>query len=130
MKDAIEIRPIHHHLEDRVRAHIFLCMLAYYVAYELQARLAPLLFTDENPACNTDPVAPATRSSSAEAKARSHQTADGHPAHTLPDLLADLATIARNQIRITTSQHTYTRLTTPTALHTRALELLDIKLHA
>ena len=60
MKDTIEIRPIHHHLEDRVRAHVFLCMLAYYVAYELHARLAPLLFTDENPACNADPVAPAT----------------------------------------------------------------------
>ena len=55
MKDTIEIRPIHHHLEDRVRAHIFLCMLAYYIAYELHARLTPLLFTDENPACNADP---------------------------------------------------------------------------
>jgi len=129
MKDAIEIRPIHHHLEDRVRAHIFLCMLAYYVAYELQARLAPLLFTDENPACNTDPVAPATRSTAARAKAGSHTTPDGHPAQTLPDLLADLATIARNQVRIATSEHTYTRLTTPTTLQTRALELIDIKLH-
>lgn len=129
MKDTIEIRPIHHHLETRVRAHIFLCMLAYYVAYELQARLAPLLFTDENPAGNTDPVAPATRSAAARAKAGSHTTPDGHPAQTLPDLLADLATIARNQVRIATSEHTYTRLTTPTALQTQALELIDIKLH-
>lgn len=129
MKDAIEIRPIHHHLEDRVRAHIFLCMLAYYIAYELQARLAPLLFTDENPACNIDPVAPAARSAAAREKAGSHTTPDGHPAQTLPDLLADLATIARNQVRIATSQHTYTRLTTPTALQTQALELIDIKLH-
>jgi hypothetical protein len=130
MKDAIEIRPIHHHLEDRVKAHIFLCMLAYYVAYELQARLAPLLFTDENPTCNIDPVAPAARSATARAKAGSHTTPDGHPAHTLPDLLADLATIARNTVRIATSQHTYTRTTTPTALQTRALQLLDINLHA
>lgn len=129
MKDAIEIRPIHHHLEDRVRAHIFLCMLAYYVAYELQTRLAPLLFTDENPACNADPVAPATRSAAARAKAGSHTTPDGHPVQTLPDLLANLATIARNQVRIATSEHTYTRLTTPTALQTQTLELIDIKLH-
>jgi DDE family transposase len=129
MKDTIEIRPIHHHLEDRVRAHIFLCMLAYYIAYELHARLTPLLFTDENPACNADPVAPATRSAAARAKAGSHTTPDGHPAQTLPDLLADLATIARNQVRIATSEHTYTRLTTPTALQTQALQLIDIKLH-
>jgi hypothetical protein len=129
MKDTIEIRPIHHHLEDRVRAHIFLCMLAYYIAYELHARLTPLLFTDENPACNADPVAPATRSAAARAKAGSHTTPDGHPAQTLPDLLADLATITRNQVRIATSEHTYTRLTTPTALQTQALELIDIKLH-
>ena len=129
MKDTIEIRPIHHHLEDRVRAHIFLCMLAYYIAYELHARLTPLLFTDENPACNADPVAPATRSAAARAKAGSHTTPDGHRAQTLPDLLADLATIARNQVRIATSEHTYTRLTTPTALQTQALELIDIKLH-
>ena len=119
MKDTIEIRPIHHHLEDRVRAHIFLCMLAYYIAYELHARLTPLLFTDENPACNANPVAPATRSAAARAKAGSHTTPDGHPAQTLPDLLADLATIARNQVRIATSEHTYTRLTTPTALQTQ-----------
>ena len=129
MKDTIEIRPIHHHLEDRVRAHVFLCMLAYYVSYELQARLAPLLFTDENPACNADPVAPATRSATARTKAGSHTTPDGHPAQTLPDLLADLATIARNQVRIATGEHTYTRLTTPTALQARALQLIDIKLH-
>ena len=60
MKDQIEIRPIHHHLEDRVRAHVFLCMLAYYVAFELHLRLTPLLFTDEQPLAPTDPVAPAS----------------------------------------------------------------------
>ena len=129
MKDTIEIRPIHHHLEDRVRAHVFLCMLAYYVAYELERRLAPLLFTDDTPIAPTDPVAPATRSPSAHAKASSARTADGFPAHTLPDLLADLATTCRNQIRTSASQHTFTRLTTPTPLQDRALGLLDIKLH-
>ncbi len=129
MKDTIEIRPIHHHLEDRVRAHVFLCMLAYYVAYELQQRLTPLLFTDDTPLTPTDPVKPATRSPSAQAKAGSARTAEDFPAHTLPDLLADLGTLTRNHIRATTTEHTFSRLTTPTTLQARALELLDIKLH-
>jgi hypothetical protein len=129
MKDTIEIRPIHHHLEDRVRAHIFLCMLAYYIAYELEERLTPLLFTDDTPLAPTDPVAPATRSPSARAKAASARTTDNFPAHTLPDLLADLATITRNQIRIGASEHTLTRLTTPTPLQSHALDLLGTKLH-
>ena len=129
MKDTIEIRPIHHHLETRVRAHVFLCMLAYYVSFELQARLPELLFTDETPLAPTDPVKPATRSASAQAKAGSATTADGYPAHTLPDLLADLATICRNTVRIGTAEHTFTRLTTPTPLQAHALELLDVKLH-
>jgi hypothetical protein len=129
MKDTIEIRPIHHHLEDRVRAHVFLCMLAYYITYELQQRLTPLLFTDDTPIAPTDPVKPATRSPSARAKAGSARTAEDFPAHTLPDLLADLATLTRNQISTGDSEHTFARLTTPTPLQTRALELLDIKLH-
>ena len=129
MKDTIEIRPIHHHLETRVRAHVFLCMLAYYVSFELHVRLPALLFTDETPLAPTDPVKPATRSPSAHAKAGSATTADGHPAHTLPDLLDELATICRNTIRIGHAEHTFTRLTTPTPLQAHALELLDVKLH-
>jgi Transposase DDE domain len=129
MKDTIEIRPIHHHLQDRVRAHAFLCMLAYYVSYELAQRLTPLLFTDETPLAPTDPVAPAQRSPAANAKAGSARTPDRHPAHTLPDLLAELGTICRNTLRIGHADHTFTRLTTPTELQARALELLDVKLH-
>ena len=129
MKDTIEIRPIHHHLETRVRAHVFLCMLAYYVAFELHTRLPELLFTDETPLAQADPVKPATRSPSARAKAGSATTTDGYPAHTLTDLLADLATICRNTVRIGHAEHTFTRLTTPTPLQTHTLELLDIKLH-
>ncbi len=129
MKDTIEIRPIHHHLADRVRAHVFLCMLAYYVAYELEQRLTPLLFTDETPIAPTDPVKPATRSRSAHAKAGRARTADQFPAHTLTDLLADLATLTHNQISTSASEHTFARLATPTPLQHRALDLLDIKLH-
>jgi hypothetical protein len=128
MKDTIEVRPIHHHLEPRVRAHVFLCMLAYYVCFELQQRLTPLLFTDETPLAPTDPVAPARRSPAATAKAGSHTTRDDLPAHSLTDLLSDLGTICRNQLRIGTSEHTFPRLTTPTTLQARALDLLDIKL--
>jgi len=130
MKDTLEIRPIHHHLETRVRAHIFLCMLAYYVTFELAQRLTPLLFTDQAPLAPTDPVAPARRSTAAKAKAGSAATEDGHPAWNLPDLLAELATITRNTIRIGGAEHTFKRLTKPTPLQARALELLDIKLAA
>jgi hypothetical protein len=129
MKDTIEIRPIHHHLETRVRAHVFLCMLAYYVSFELSARLPELLFTDETPLAPADPVKPATRSASAHKKAGSATTLTGYPAHTLPDLLADLGTLCRNTIRIGHAEHTFTRLTTPTALQAHALQLLAIKLH-
>jgi hypothetical protein len=129
MKDTIEVRPIHHHLEPRVRTHVFLCMLAYYVAFELHARLTPLLFTDDTPLAPADPVAPAQRSPAAKTKAGSQTTADDLPAHNLTDLLSELGTICRNQLRIGTSQHTFSRLSTPTRLQARALDLLDINLH-
>jgi hypothetical protein len=121
------IRPIYHHLEERVRAHVFLCMLAYYVAFELKERLAPLLFADDTPLASMDPVAPAERSPSGMAKAASKLTADGFVAHTPSDLLAELGTLCRNQVRIMPSDQAFTQLTTPTALQTRAFELLKIR---
>ena len=130
MKDQIEIRPIHHHLEDRVRAHAFLCMLAYYVAFELHLRLAPLLFTDETPLQPSDPVLPAERSATAKAKASSHETADGFAAHNFADLIAELGTLCRNEVRFGAAQNTFTRLTKPTDLQARAFELLAVKLSA
>src|ERR1035437_3389472 len=128
IKDTLEIRPIRHHLEDRVRAHAFLCMLAYYVSFELRARLTPLLFDDETPRAPTDPVSPAQRSPHANAKAGSARTEHGYPAHTLPDLLDDLGTLCRNTLRIGPAEHTFTPLTTPTDLQTTALQLLGTKL--
>jgi hypothetical protein len=127
MKGPIEIRPIYHHLEDRVRAHAFICTLAYYVAFELQARLAPLMFTDTQPLAPADPVAPAQRSTAAIAKAASTRTADGHTAHDFEDLIADLSTLCKNEIRLATSEHTITRLTKPTDFQARAFELLKVK---
>jgi hypothetical protein len=129
MKDQIEIRPIYHHLEERVRAHALLCMLAYYVAFELALRLAPLLFTDTEPLSPTDPVAPAKRSAAAKVKAGSARTADGHPAHSFGDLIAELGTLARNEVRIGTGEHTFPRLTTPSEIQVRAFDLLGVKLH-
>ncbi|MDQ3609854.1 MAG: IS1634 family transposase [Actinomycetota bacterium] len=127
MKSAeLEIRPIYHHLEDRVRAHVFLCMLAYYISYHLRARLAPLLFDDETPLAPTDPVAPATRSPTAQTKAASARTPDGLPAHTLPDLLAELGTLCRNHVRVGAAHATFTQLTQPTAIQTKAFQLLEI----
>jgi hypothetical protein len=97
MKTPLEIRPIHHRLEDRVRTHAFLCMLACYVQFELTRRLAPMLFCDDTPLSPIDPVAPAQRSHQATAKAGSARTADGHPAHSFEDLLTDLGTLCATQ---------------------------------
>ena len=123
----IEIRPIYHHLEERVRAHVFLCMLAYYVAFELRERLTPLLFTDDTPLAPADPLAPAERSPRGKARAGSKLTADGFSAHSFPDLLAELGTLCRNEVVIEPGGHRFTQLTKPTALQTRAFELLKIR---
>jgi Transposase DDE domain len=123
----IEIRPIHHHLEPRVRAHVFLCMLAYYVAFELRERLAPLLFSDDTPLAPADPVAPAERSPKGKAKAGSKLSADGFSAHSFSDLLAELGTLCRNQVLIEPGGHTFTQLTKATALQVRAFELLNVR---
>ena len=127
MKDALEMRPIYHHLEGRVRAHAFLCMLAYYVAFELQLRLAPLLFADETPLAPVDPVAPAQRSARGKAKAGSARTREGLPASSMADLLAELGTLCRSELRIGAAGQTFTRLTTTSALQERAFELLGIR---
>jgi hypothetical protein len=126
----IEIRPIYHHLEDRVRAHAFLCMLAYYVQFELRERLKPLLFDDPTPRAAINPVRPAQRSPAAHRKAGTQTTPEGFPAHDLPDLLADLGTLTRNTIRVPATETTFQQLTTPTPLQAHAFELLNLKLAA
>ena len=121
----LEIRPVHHH-EDRVRAHVFLCMLAYYVQFELERRLAPLLFADDAPLAPADPVAPARRSERAKTKAASKRTAEGLAAHSLPDLLSALATLTRNRVRLHGSDIRFDQLAQATPLQARAFELLDV----
>jgi Transposase DDE domain len=119
----LEIRPIHHRLEDRVRAHVLLCMLAYYLTWHLRAAWAPLLFKDEQPPINSDPVAKADRSPAAKRKAQTKRTATGEPCHSYRSLIAELATLTRNTIRLPGAPATFDKLTEPTPLQARALNL-------
>ena len=126
----LKIRPIHHRLEDRVRAHIFLCMLAYYVEWHMREAWRPLLFADEDLAAKAerDPVAPASRSPAAERKASGHTLEDGSPAHSLRTLLEDLATIVRNTCRTVPGEPeapTFELTTQPGAKQKRAMELIQ-----
>jgi hypothetical protein len=119
----LQIRPIHHHLEDRVKAHVLICMLAYYLTWHLKAAWKPLLFTDEDRPVSPDPVAKAVRSTTAQQKAQTKRTSTGHPAHSYRTLLTELATQTRNTTRLHSSTSTFEKLTQPTALQAEALDL-------
>ena len=129
----LKVRPIYHYASDRVRAHIFLCMLAYYVEWHMRARLKPLLFDDDDPdaaaAARTSVVAPAEVSPSAKDKARRKQTAAGLPVHSFRTLLDDLATVAKNRVvaRLPNAEP-FDLITRPTALQCEAFKLLDVRL--
>jgi len=122
----LEVRPIRHRLADRVRAHVFICMLAYYVRWHLERAWAPLLFRDEEPPLADDPVAPARRSPEALAKARTGRRADGQPVYSFRDLLDELATLTKNTVRVPGSEATFTKLALPTPLHIEALRLIGL----
>ena len=134
----LKVRPFYHHLDGRVKEHVFLCMLAYYVEWHMRRALAPILFDDDDreagEALRRSVVAPAERSPQAQHKAQTKRTAEGEPVHSFQTLLLDLATIAKNTIVFKVggpdSQEgpTYERITTPTALQQRAFELLGIAL--
>ncbi|HUW99199.1 MAG TPA: hypothetical protein VMV40_10265 [Acidiferrobacter sp.] len=126
----LKIRPIHHRLADRVRAHIFLCMLAYYVEWHMRAAWRELMFADEDQKAKEtrDPVAPAQRSAGAKRKASRHQQDDGAPIHSFQTLLADLATLVRNTCRAPlagTDAPSFSVTTMPTPLQERAFALID-----
>jgi hypothetical protein len=126
----LKVRPIHHHTADRVRAHIFLCMLAYYVEWHMREAWRELMFADPDQAAKTrrDPVAPATRSKAALAKAAQHTLDDGTPVHSFATLLGELATIVRNTCRTPQAAPeapTFEVLTTPSPKQKRALELMQ-----
>jgi len=124
----LHVRPIHHRLADRVRSHIFLCMLAYYVEWHMREAWRSLLFADEDQRAKArrDPVAPARRSAAAEEKAVTHRLADGTMVHSFRTLLQDLSTIVRNACRVRGHEDapTFTVTTTPSPEQRRAFALL------
>ena len=126
--DDLLVRPIFHHREDRVRAHLFLCFLAAYVRWHLEAAWAPLLFRDEAPPPRVDPVGPPERSAAAIAKERDHRTPDGFPVHSFATLLAELATLTRNRVVPAGADEgaTFQILAEPTPLQARAFELIGV----
>jgi len=129
----LQVRPIHHRLPDRVRAHILLCMLAYYVEWHMRQLLAPILFDDDDraqaQAARASIVAPAQRSTSAQLKALTKQTSDGLKVHSFQTLIGDLATIVKNRIQPTDKNFVgFDMLTEPTVIQQRALDLLGVTL--
>jgi transposase len=124
----LKVRPIHHRLDNRVRAHILLCVLAYYVEWHMRRWLAPMLFDDADPAAGdalrSSVVAPAQRSPQAQSKARTKRTAEGAPVHSFHTLLEDLRTIALNTV--TMGDVSFAMTTTPTPLQQQALDLLKV----
>jgi hypothetical protein len=127
----LDIRPVHHRLAGRVRAHVFLCMLAYYVQWHMRRKLASLLFEDHDrpaaAAARTSPVASAQVSAAARAKARARKTEDGKPVHSFRTLVADLATLTRNTVRFGDNLP-MTVLSRSTPLQQRAFDLLAVAL--
>ena len=130
LNTELDVRPIRHRLADRVRAHMFLRMLSYYISWHMKHALAPILFTDnDKPAAaakRADPVAPAQRSDEALSKTARKRTHNDDPVHSFTSLLADLATICANHIQPTNDPAAFTMITTPTPLQRRAFELLGV----
>ena len=127
----LKVPPIYHWTNDRVRAHVFLCLLAYYVEWHMRRRLAPLLFDDHDPAGapRSSVVAPAKVSRAARKKAQTKQTPDGQPVHSFRSLLENLATIVRNQVAPKIpGARPFTIVTRPTPLQQQALDRLGVRL--
>jgi hypothetical protein len=128
----LHVRPIHHRLEERVRAHVFLCMLAYYVEWHMRQAWAPLLFAEDDPQGAAErrgsPVPPAVRSHSAEEKVLTKKTPTGHTVHRFRGLLDHLATLTKNTIQPKGDLPAFDQLTVPTALQQRAFDLLGVSI--
>ncbi len=125
LKGPLEVRPIHHRLEDRVRAHIFCCMLSYYLEWHLREAWAELTFRDECPPAQADPVAKAKRSAAATGKARAKRTSRGETPHSFESLIDELSLRTRNTIRVEGAEASFEQLSEPNELQARALELIE-----
>jgi len=119
----LDLRPIHHYLPERVRAHVLICMLACHLTWHLRAPLAPLSYTDEHPSTRDNPVAPAARSTHAASKAGRHHDDTDAPLHSFRGLLEHMATLTRNTI--TLGQVRFDKITLPTPTQRRAFDLID-----
>ena len=126
----LQVRPIFHHLADRVRGHVFLCLLAYYLEWHMRRALAPLLFMEEDRAAaqreRGSVVQPARRSRAAQRKVQRRETDDGGPLHSFRTLLKELASLSKNTVKL--GGASFERLTTPTPLQQRSFDLLGVPL--
>jgi hypothetical protein len=123
--DDLQVRPIRHRLDDRVKAHLLICMLARYLVWHLRKAWAPMTFTDENPPVRDNPVAPAQRSAHADAKAAHKHDADGNPLHSFTGLLEHLKTLTRDRIRYQNTAIEIDKLADPTSQQRRAFDLIQ-----
>ena len=127
----LKVRPIHHRLDDRIRAHVFLCMLAYYVEWHLRKRIKSILFEDEDREiveCERESaVAPAPRSAKAKAKESTKRTEDGWPVQSFQSLLKDLSTLCRNLVKVAGGEDTFVIKTQPTVFQSHALSLAGVE---
>ncbi|MCV7122970.1 transposase [Mycobacterium lacus] len=123
--DDLDLRPIYHRLDQRVRAHVLICLLACYLVWHLRKAWAPLTFTDETPPARDNPVAPAQRSAAANAKASTKHDADGNPLRSFRGLLDHLGTLTRDRIRYHDTDIEIDKLTEPTPDQRRAFDLID-----
>jgi hypothetical protein len=123
--DDLDLRPVFHRLEERVRAHVLICMLACYLTWHLRRAWAPLTFTDHNPPAPDNPVAPARRSAAAQAKASYQHDPAGQPYRSFRGLLEHLATLTRNQVQFTGTTATVPMLAEPTTAQRQAFELIS-----
>ncbi|MEZ6062007.1 MAG: IS1634 family transposase [Planctomycetaceae bacterium] len=126
----LQLRPIYHHNDDRIRAHVFLCMLAYYVEWHMREKLAELLFDDTDreaaQSARQSVVAPAMRSESARRKDATRLNDSGHPVQSFQDLLQDLSTLCRTRLRLESCEAEYQQLTESSPTQRRALDLLGV----
>jgi hypothetical protein len=122
--DDLDLRPVFHRLEKRVRGHVLICMLAAYLTWHLRKAWAPLTYTDQDPPAQPSPVAPARRSAAADAKATRQHDQDGRPYHSFRGLLAHLGTLTRNQVRFAGAPATVPVLTEPTSEQRQAFDLI------
>jgi hypothetical protein len=124
--DDLDLRPVFHRLEERVKAHVLICMLACYLTWHLRRAWAPLTFTDEHPPAPGNPVAPARRSAAAQAKASHQHDPAGQPCRSFRGLLEHLATLPRNQVRFTGATADVPMLTEPTSTQRQAFDLIGV----